>query len=120
MLAKVLKPFAYAADGIHSEQLEVGAERDFDDCCVPGLIAAGLIANLGPHRAETPYEKLPEIPAQPELGQVELEPVPIALAVRDLGKGWFAVFRGDEKLTKSVRSKSDAEVEMAGILKSNA
>jgi len=129
MRAKVLKEFPYAADGVHSEQMMVGAEREFDDGCAPGLVTAGLIAELGsskavirmaPSYAETPYTELPEVPAQPELGQVELEPASGALSVRDLGKGWFAVFRGDEKLTKSVRSKAEAEAEMTEMLKSNS
>jgi hypothetical protein len=127
MFAKVMKPFEYSADGINSRTVHIGEVLNFSDDCAPGLAAAGLIAEpvlaeckMEPLIAETPYTKLPDVPAQPEFDQVELEPLQGALSIRDAGKGWFAVFRGEEKLTKSFRSKSEAESAMAAMMNPNS
>ena len=158
MFAKVMKPFEYSADGINSRMVHIGEVLNFSDDCASGLVAAGLIValvlgerSMAPSYAETPYTELPQVPAQPELNQVELAPMPAgekiaaglndaiaiasgevepahlhvcaepsSLSIRDLGKGWFAIFDGDQKMTKSVRSKSEAEAELAKMLKSNS
>ncbi len=40
---KVLKPFPYSHDGIKTEMLAEGAQREFQPDLVDGLVAAGLI-----------------------------------------------------------------------------
>ncbi|MCS0497868.1 hypothetical protein NVS89_22515 [Ancylobacter sp. MQZ15Z-1] len=42
----VSKPFPWSPDGVHIEQLQVGAERDFGELA-PGLVGAGYITAPG-------------------------------------------------------------------------
>lgn len=50
MLAKVIKPFAFFADGITQENLNVGDEREFGDM-TSGLVKEGYV--MLPGAAET-------------------------------------------------------------------
>jgi len=129
MFAKVVKRFEYSDDGIRLRSVEPGEIIDFADGCAPGLVAAGLIARelvvapisrAGDKIAAGLNDAIAIARGEVEPAHVYVSAVPNDLSVRDLGKGWFAVFRGDEKVTKSVRSKDDAEAEMAEMLKSNS
>ena len=51
MMAKALRPFPYAADGIKIEQLAAGDERDFPDDIVGGLIAEKYVEPVEPAAA---------------------------------------------------------------------
>ena len=58
-IAKILKPFLYAEDHIHAEQLVVGDERDFPAHILPGLVAEGFVelpASMAPEPAEPAAE----------------------------------------------------------------
>jgi len=43
MRVRVIRSFPYAADHIHVEMLEAGAEVDVADDCAPGLLAEGFV-----------------------------------------------------------------------------
>ncbi|TIU12456.1 MAG: hypothetical protein E5W44_07190 [Mesorhizobium sp.] len=55
-MAKVVKPFPYAADGFTLEHLVPGDERDFG-AATAGLVEEGFIATDGPH---------PQVPDAPD------------------------------------------------------
>lgn len=102
MIVKALKTFDYSHDGIRAETLRAGSIVEIKNDLVPGLIAAGCI---GPIVAQPVDEPQREDPA------VE----PGALSIKHTGRGRYAIYRGDERLTTDALDRVGAESALAAM-----
>jgi hypothetical protein len=135
MKATIKKDFDYSADGIEIVRLIAGETYMIRPDLFPGLLAAGFIANEGerPAPAKKPVRAAPEAPVV-AAGEPEL-PAPVipnadpldaleALeagdsaekpVVRHIGRGKYAIFNGDERLTADALTKDEAEAALAAM-----
>jgi hypothetical protein len=86
MLVKVLKPFPYAADGMHTATLEAGAIADVDDSVIEGLHGEGFIE-----------EATAEDIAAAQSGAVVIRP-PVEIPADWQGLHWFKLKALAEKI----------------------
>jgi hypothetical protein len=124
---KILKPFPFSEDGFTSKQAVAGETRsDVPVALQPGLEREGYIVRLDPETAAT--ERLKAQGAAPEnkmlggaaqnkaevrehyvLGSgkpITMRGAPVYEA-RDVGRGWFAVFRGDAEVEAMKKMRRD-------------
>jgi hypothetical protein len=118
MLVKVLKPFPCARDplGLTTALLNAGEIHEVRDDLVSGLRKAGFVGDVPEARSGEP----PAPPAAEEgvsAGQEMTEDAPPngELALRHIGRGKFAVYRGDERLTPEPLSKDEAGAALAAM-----
>lgn len=114
MLAIIKKPFPYAHDGIHVEELAAGSRREIADGVFDGLEAAGYVEAPKPE-AIAPIAP----PAEEETSASEEEtssPESAELSVRHIGRGKYGVFRGDERLTFDAMTKDEADAALAAMI----
>lgn len=107
MRAKVLKAFSYSADGLRLQPLSPGDVLDIADDMALGLMVEGFIDEA----VETP----PPPPPAPER-RYEHHPAHEGLHIKHIGRGKYAVMRGDERLTHDPLEKDEAESALADLL----
>jgi hypothetical protein len=118
MQVLILKSFPCARDphGITTAVLKAGEIHDVRDDLVAGLRKAGFVGDVPKARSE----ELPAPPAEERgesAGQETTEDAPSngELALRHIGRGKFAVYRGDERLTTDPLTKDEAGAALAAM-----
>jgi hypothetical protein len=133
MKAKVLKPFKYAHDGIRVVDLAVGDEVEIVDGVVVGLVQGGFIELIGEPLNLPEGETAPELP--PLTGGEEMVEGQAGtnsgdeaaasesganagdhaddLHIHHTGRGRWAVFDGQKRLTEEPLTKAEAEAKLA-------
>ena len=97
MLVIIKKPFLYAHDGIHIEELAAGSRREIADSVFEGLCAAGYI------------EQAATAPSADERHNSA------ALSVRHIGRGKYDLFLGEERYTRDAMTKEEADAALAAL-----
>lgn len=101
MRAKVIKRFGYSHNGIDIKELAPGAIEDFHDRHIPGLVAAGYLSLIDAANAPSTA--------------VAAEQADDDLTVKHIGRGRYAVFSGDTRLTEDALDKDEAEAALAAM-----
>jgi hypothetical protein len=138
MKATIRQDFDYSADGIQIVRLFAGETHAIRPDLFPGLLAAGLItAAVEAPAPVIPPVKTPE-KSPPAVGGEPIDPPPHTptgeqmdaldaldaleagdgvekAVVRHIGRGKYAIFRGDERLTAEAMTKDEAEAALAAM-----
>lgn len=128
MKATIKQDFDYSPDGVRLVRLLAGETHDIRADIFDGLLAAGFLS-----AAEAPVKTKPA-PERPAVAAGEPnDPGPITspsdpldaldaleraedATVRHIGRGKYAIFRGDERITDDAMTKEQAEAALAAML----
>lgn len=128
MKATIKRDFDYSPDGIRLVRLLAGETHDIRADLFDGLLAAGYIAaGEAPVRAKAARETpapVADKPSGPDPITSPSDPLDALdaleqgeeAAVRHIGRGKYAIFRGDERLTDDAMTKPEAEAALAAML----
>lgn len=94
----VLKSVKVSDDGIHNRWIIAGATDTVPEDSFAGLEREGFVS----------------IPSRSEDAPVQGIPAE-ALRIEPVGAGWFAIFRGDERVAKGFRTMEAAEAALRGM-----
>lgn len=115
MKVLALKRFSFSSDGMTISEAAPGDEIEIPDGLFPGLHGDGFVRPRGAHGTPQPaVEAAPQpSPAPPVANPVQTAGAP--LRVRHVGRGQYAVFKGETRLTHEALDKHVAEAAMADL-----